>query len=162
MPLGVVMQPKTRNSQRASALARGENRLQSFICTSGSPLNKTTIYNQLKTANFYLRSKYSIGLQSIHPPTNAYKNTILKVIHVFSLINNSHKKAKKCANIQVILLHTIFPNSDTLRSILITFMEPLNINKTYTKHRRIIKYIQICPQNVCRYYKIRLQQWRSG
>jgi hypothetical protein len=61
------------------------------------------------------------------------KNRILKVIHVFSLINNSHKKANKCANVKVTFLHTIFHNSDTLRSILITFTEPLNINKIYTK-----------------------------
>lgn len=38
----------------------------------------------------------------------------------------------------------------------------MNINKACIKRRRIIKYVNICAQKACKYYKIRWQWCRTG
>jgi len=57
----------------------------------------------------------------------------LNVIQVHALINNSYNKTNKCTNVKIIFLHTIYHYSNMFQSILIIFMELLNISKAYLK-----------------------------
>jgi len=58
---------------------------------------------------------------------------ILKVIRVPASIRNHTIKPKIVLMLILYLLHTIFRNSDVLRSILTIFREFQNINETYIK-----------------------------
>jgi hypothetical protein len=82
-----------------------------------------------------------------------YMEFVFNVIRVHALIKHLHNKTNKRTNVKIVFLSTICYNSDMLRSILIIFNDMLNINKAYIKHRWIIKYIEICASNICRYYK---------
>jgi hypothetical protein len=97
----------------------------------------------------------SVDTKNVKYPVNigqvSVLQHILKVIRVPASIINHTIKPTIVLMLILYLLHTIFRNSDMLRSILTIFRELLN--KVYIKHRCIIKYVKICA---CKYYKIRL------
>ena len=52
----------------------------------------------------------------------------LCAIHLPALINSSIIKTKKCTNVKITFLHTIYHNSNVFRSILVIFTESLNVS----------------------------------
>jgi hypothetical protein len=76
--------------------------------------------------------------------------TSLNIMHVHALINNSYHKGNKCTNFKIVFLCKIHQNS-VFQFNLIVFKELHDINKAYMKCGWIIKYIKICPLNVCSY-----------
>jgi hypothetical protein len=75
----------------------------------------------------------------------------LNVIHVRALINNSYHKRSKCTNFKIIFFakSTRTPTCfDLTWSSSRSYMTSI---KHIWKHGWVIKYIKICPLNVCGY-----------
>ena len=72
-----------------------------------------------------------------------YQCYFFNVIHVRAIINNSHNKTNKCAEVQMIFLHTIHQNSDMFWSIVIICREVLTLIQYILK-----KYMITTDRNI--------------